>query len=128
MVNTDSGALKYWQNLKNPRVADFRWLQELSEFPFTVKHRPGKLNTNADQLITLPEVIWTKGYQQKSFKLLLTIISPRYYGRYIQCDKCVAKEAKEVTAVLYRDIICRYGTPLQIVTTVLSLRIRLGRG
>lgn len=60
MVNTDSGALKYWQNLKNPRVADFRWLQELSEFQFTVKHRPGKLNTNADQLITLPEVILDK--------------------------------------------------------------------
>ena len=50
IVNTDSGALKYWQNLKNPRGADFRWLQELAEFQFTVKHRPGKLNTNADQL------------------------------------------------------------------------------
>ena len=49
-IHSYSGALKYWQNLKNPRGADFRWLQELSEFQFTVKHRPGKLNTNADQL------------------------------------------------------------------------------
>ena len=26
----------------------------------------------------------------------------------------VAKEAKEVTELLYRDVICRYGTPLQL--------------
>ena len=50
IVNTDSAALKHLQTMKNPKGIFFRWLEELSEFRFEVKHRPGKLNRNADSL------------------------------------------------------------------------------
>ena len=36
------------------------------------------------------------------------------FSRFAQCSLLKTKEAKEVTEVLYRDVICRYGTPLQL--------------
>ena len=50
VVNTDSQALKYIKNLQTPTGIWFRWLTELQSYQFTVNHRPGRLNTNADAL------------------------------------------------------------------------------
>ena len=50
IVNTDSAALKYLKNIKTPRGIWFRWLQEVTSYNMTVRHRPGKKNTNADGL------------------------------------------------------------------------------
>ena len=50
IVNTVSAALKLLQTMKNPKGIFFRWLEELSEFRFEVRHRPVKLNLNADNL------------------------------------------------------------------------------
>ena len=47
---TDSKALKYVQTLKQPSGIWFRWLQELQGYDFEVFHKPGKDNTNADNL------------------------------------------------------------------------------
>ena len=47
---TDSKALKYLQTLKQPSGIWFRWLQELQSYDFEVFHKPGKDNTNADNL------------------------------------------------------------------------------
>ena len=47
---TDSKALKYLQTLKQPSGIWFRWLQELQGYDFQVFHKPGKDNTNADNL------------------------------------------------------------------------------
>ena len=47
---TDSKALKYLQTLKQPKGIWFRWLEELQGYNFTVHHKPGKENTNADNL------------------------------------------------------------------------------
>ena len=47
---TDSKALKYIQTLKQPSGIWFRWLQELQAYDFEVFHKPGKDNTNADNL------------------------------------------------------------------------------
>ena len=49
-LHTDSKALKYVQTLKQPSGIWFRWLQELQGYNFEVFHKPGKDNTNADNL------------------------------------------------------------------------------
>ena len=36
--------------MKNPKGADFRWLQELEDYQFPVRQRLGRLNMDADQL------------------------------------------------------------------------------
>ena len=48
--NTDSGSLRYLQTLKNPTGIFFRWTQYINMFNFEIRHRPGKLNTNADAI------------------------------------------------------------------------------
>ena len=50
ILNTDSSALRYINTLKQPSGIWFRWLQELTSYDFEVRHRPGRLNTNADAL------------------------------------------------------------------------------
>ena len=49
-VRTDHAALKWLQSLKEPRGRRARWLETLSEFDFTIEHRPGKVHANADAL------------------------------------------------------------------------------
>ena len=48
--NMDSQALKYLQTLKQPTGICFRWLSELQSYDFEVRHKPGKDDTNADNL------------------------------------------------------------------------------
>ena len=50
LLFTDSKALKYLQTLKQPTGIWFWWLQELQSYDFEVHHKPGKENTNADNL------------------------------------------------------------------------------
>lgn len=50
IINTDSGSLKYLQNMKDPRGIQYRWLTEIQSYNFSIRHRPGRLNTNADAI------------------------------------------------------------------------------
>ena len=50
ILYTDSKALKYLKTLKQPTGLWFRWLEELQDYDFEVKHKPGIENTNADNL------------------------------------------------------------------------------
>jgi deoxyuridine 5'-triphosphate nucleotidohydrolase len=47
---TDSTGLKHLQTMKNPRGIAGRWIEELQGYRYTVTHRPGRLNLNADNL------------------------------------------------------------------------------
>ncbi|MCP4993462.1 MAG: DDE-type integrase/transposase/recombinase [Gammaproteobacteria bacterium] len=49
-LNTDSSALLQIKQLKPMTSMLIRWTEELASLDFEVKHRPGKLNTNADAL------------------------------------------------------------------------------
>ena len=50
-VHTDASALKYLTTMKNQSGGLFmRWYQELAGFNFTVVHKKGKENSNADTL------------------------------------------------------------------------------
>ena len=51
-VITDNSALK-WLNSLQPKGRTARWIMDLQEFDFTVKHRPGGSNQNADALSRL---------------------------------------------------------------------------
>ena len=49
-VHTDASTLKYLTTMKNQSGLFTRWYQELSGFNFTVVHKKGKENSNADPL------------------------------------------------------------------------------
>eukprot|EP00731_Ephydatia_muelleri_P003031 Em0001g3031a len=53
-VRTDHSALKWLKNFKDPHGQVARWLEILSEYDFTVEHRPGLKHGNADSLSRLP--------------------------------------------------------------------------
>ena len=54
VVRTDHEALKWLHALKEPRGRKARWLEVLSEFSFSVRHRPGQQHANADALSRSP--------------------------------------------------------------------------
>ena len=53
---TDHSALKWLQTSKMPKGRRARWVMELQQYDFTIKHRPGKQNANADALSRIPEI------------------------------------------------------------------------
>ena len=50
ILNTDSSVMQSLDNLRPAVKIVSRWLTELQGYDFKVKHRPGRLNTNADAL------------------------------------------------------------------------------
>ena len=48
VVITDSNTVLHWSTMKNPGGTIRRWLDFIQEFSFTVTHRAGKHNVNAD--------------------------------------------------------------------------------
>ena len=50
ILYTDSRALKYMKTMKQPTGLWFRWLEEIQNYDFEVRHLPGKTNTTADNL------------------------------------------------------------------------------
>ena len=51
-IVTDNSALR-WLHSMEPKGRIARWIMDLQEFDFTVKHRPGGANSNADALSRL---------------------------------------------------------------------------
>ena len=52
-LRTDHSSLMWLRNFRNPEGRLARWLEQLEEYSFTVKHRPGKYHINADALSCL---------------------------------------------------------------------------
>jgi hypothetical protein len=53
-IITDHSALKWLKTAKMPKGRRARWIMELQQYTFEVKHRPGKTNQNADALSRNP--------------------------------------------------------------------------
>ena len=54
IVRTEHEALKWLHALQEPRGGKARWPEVLSEFSFSVSHRPGQQHANADALPRSP--------------------------------------------------------------------------
>ena len=75
LVVTDSTCLKYLQTMANPKGIAGRWLDEVQNYDFTVVHRPGRQNKNADSLSRanhLPEPEPYEEQEQKEYICTLT--------------------------------------------------------
>lgn len=55
IVVTDHAALKWLQTYKNPKGRRARWIMDLQQYKFTIEHRSGKSNSNADALSRMHE-------------------------------------------------------------------------
>lgn len=53
-VRTDHGALTWLLSFKNVEGQMARWLERLSQYRFSIKHRPGRVHNNADGLSRRP--------------------------------------------------------------------------
>ena len=54
IIRTDSRCLEFLNGLKDPRGMFARWITYLSTFNYTIVHRKGKLQQNADALSRMP--------------------------------------------------------------------------
>ena len=54
LLRTDHAPLRWLLGRKDPRDQQARWMQRLSDFQYTVEHRPGKKHGNADTLSRMP--------------------------------------------------------------------------
>ena len=70
-VRTDHSALKWLKIFKDPHGQVARWLEILSEYDFTVEHRPGLKHGNADSLSRLP--CWQCGASQDQVENLYSL-------------------------------------------------------
>ena len=50
VLRTDHHSLKWLRTFKRPEGILARWVETLSEFHYTIEHRPGRLHCNADGL------------------------------------------------------------------------------
>ena len=55
VVYTDHNPLTYILSTAKLNATGFRWIGELADFNFTIRYRPGKMNTDDDTLSRLPE-------------------------------------------------------------------------
>ena len=53
-VRTDHSSLRWLMNFKNPEGQIARWIEILSSYSMVIKHRPGRLHTNADAISRIP--------------------------------------------------------------------------
>src|SRR5213082_1257440 len=70
-IVTNHSALKWLQTCKMPKGRQAKWIMELQQYTFTIKHRPGKVNSNADTLSRIPEeeiycFMLERGYESDS--------------------------------------------------------------
>ena len=55
-IVTDHNSLKWLMNLKNPTPKLQRWSLDLTEYEFSITHRPGRVHNNADALSRPPVI------------------------------------------------------------------------
>ena len=51
---TDHSALRWLLNQPNPNKRVNRWIQRISDYPYEIVHRKGKVHSNVDALSRIP--------------------------------------------------------------------------
>ena len=54
-VYTDNNPLTYVLSSANLNATGLRWINELADFNFTIRYRPGRVNTDTDSLSRIPD-------------------------------------------------------------------------
>ena len=86
-VHTDASPLKYLTTMKNKSGLFTRWYQELAGFNFTMIHKKGKENSNADTL------------SKSSHMPKAPLLSEDEYAEFYEKDKPVIQFAEGVNEI-----------------------------
>ena len=54
VIRTDHGSLRWLYNFKEPERQITQWMETLAMYDFEIRHRPGKMHSNADALSRRP--------------------------------------------------------------------------
>ncbi|KXJ16996.1 Retrovirus-related Pol polyprotein from transposon opus [Exaiptasia diaphana] len=88
-IYTDNNPLTYVLTTAKLNATGLRWVAELSDFNFTIKYRPGKVNIDADCLSRLPGDFdkymssCTETFSQTDLSATVTSVQTSQYGECI---------------------------------------------
>ena len=114
IINTDSKALTYFNSLKANAGMVSRWAEELQSYDFTVLHRPGRLNVNADCLsrrVGMPEP--EPEEEQEQAEYVGTIDTPEEidFGKDLQREIILKRQAEDEILKMVRIWVCQGHVP-----------------
>lgn len=69
LLETDSSALVWLQRKDDPNRKFKRWIMDLQEYDFDIRHRKGELNGNADALSRCPKLNNIEHVEEKEMKM-----------------------------------------------------------
>jgi hypothetical protein len=106
-VFTDHSALKWLQTCKMPIGRRGRWIMELQQYDFSIIHRPGKANANADALSRISEMQEKEADEPENEReiqcfMLTTLKEPiEPKGKHVEiCDCAECKRYQQVTELI----------------------------
>ena len=108
-INTDSSALKQLKSLKQNTGMLARWQEELAGYDFTVIHRPGKENLNADALSRregMPEPDKEEHEEHSTYIGSMNALGPATYPRELERGQILNSQAADPILRQVRLWIC----------------------
>ena len=113
-INTDSRALTYLSSLKAGTGMIARWTEELQSYDFTVTHRPGRENINADCLsrrVGMPEPTAEEEQEQNEYVGTISEIEHEDYSADLQREEILKRQAEDNILRTVRGWVCQGHLP-----------------
>ena len=106
IINTDSKALTYFNSLKANAGMVSRWAEELQAYDMEVRHRPGRLNINADCLsrrVDMPEPTEEEKQEQAEYIGAAESAEETDYMENLQPEQILKEQAEDDVLKLVRQ-------------------------
>ena len=113
-INTDSKALTHLSSLKAGTGMIARWTEELQSYDFTVVHRPGRENVNADCLSRrtgMPEPTVEEEQEQNEYVGTVEADETVDYSAELQREEILKKQAEDDILRAVRGWVCQGHLP-----------------
>lgn len=123
IINTDSKALVQLKSLKQCTGMLARWTEELAGYDFTVKHRPGKDNLNADALSRsehMPDPTQEEEEEHDSYIGSITNPQPSVYPQDLARSNLLRGQATDPLLREVREWVVKGQPPDKLLTRGMS--------